>query len=343
MHDALRAFVMPSMSLGIGAVVLDYALYCAFLAIALLADPAWLRVLASVLAGEMIAGLFVLGHDAAHNSLTPHAGLNRVLAAVVLFPALHNVTLWRYQHNRLHHRHPNVRHRNSWSPLSPAEFRALPAWRRAVEHVYRSAAGLWLYYLIHRWWRHKFVPRPAMREALGARRYAQAWRDFARLIGGLALFLCAVVLVARQGPHPSWIEAVLLGWALPFVVWNVMMGHSVFAQHTHPVVPWFRSVEEMERRGGQEHVSVVQQLPLWWNHLTHYICEHPAHHINPRIPHYRLRAAQRTVEALMGTQTVSVRYGPAGMRDALRRCKLYDYDAHCWTDFTGRPTTAPNA
>ena len=45
----------------------------------------------------------------------------------------------------------------------------------------------------------------------------------------------------------------------------------------------------------------------------------------------------------MGTQTVSVRYGPAGMRDALRRCKLYDYDAHCWTDFTGRPTTAPNA
>ena len=56
----------------------------------------------------------VLGHDATHGSLVAAPLHNRVLARLLFLPALHNYTLWRIEHNRLHHRSPSVRGINSW-------------------------------------------------------------------------------------------------------------------------------------------------------------------------------------------------------------------------------------
>src|SRR5829696_3579116 len=62
------------------------ALYVAFFLGFFLLPVWWMRVL-SVFACPMVIGsLFVIGHDAAHNAITPVGWLNRLLGRIVFLP-----------------------------------------------------------------------------------------------------------------------------------------------------------------------------------------------------------------------------------------------------------------
>lgn len=335
----MRAFVTPSMLEGLQPVVTDFLLYFAVLAGAMIVHLWWARLLFGVLAGNLIAGLFVLGHDAAHNSLTPSPRLNKVLAYLCMLPALHNYTLWRFEHNRNHHQLPNVQHMDSWSPFSYDEFRALPAWRRALERFYRSGLGFGLYYLVHRWWAAKFYPHGPFMQQMKPRVRMAAFADFALLLLWLGLFGASLMAVARAYGDPSPWLALLYGWVVPFAVWNFMVGYTVYYQHTHPQIPWFRSREAMEANGGQEQVTVAMKYSRVYGFLTHQIMEHHAHHVHPLIPHYRLRAAQARLAELVRTPLIVERPTLPHLLQVHRTCKLYDYDRHRWLDFAGRPTS----
>jgi omega-6 fatty acid desaturase (delta-12 desaturase) len=68
--------------------------------------------------------------------------------------------------------------------------------------------------------------------------------------------------------------------------------------------------------------------------------DHPAHHVHPKIPLYRLGAAQRRLNELLGERAIVQRFTPAYLLRTLTGCKLYDYREHRWLDFAGRPTSA---
>jgi omega-6 fatty acid desaturase (delta-12 desaturase) len=135
LRDEMRPFVDQNDVVAYAAVLVDFSVYFGATGFAVVVEPIWLKVLLSIMAGTMIATLFVLGHDATHGSLVSKPWVNRVLGRLLFVPALHNYTLWRIQHNRLHHQTPNVRGRNSWSPYSPSEYHALPRWRKLLERV----------------------------------------------------------------------------------------------------------------------------------------------------------------------------------------------------------------
>jgi hypothetical protein len=70
------------------------------------------------------------------------------------------------------------------------------------------------------------------------------------------------------------------------------------------------------------------------------IMEHPAHHLDVRVPLYNIEAAQRT----LNQQNVRLLKQPlnwAHIIDCTRRCKLYDYTAHRWLSFDGEFTSDP--
>src|SRR5262249_42318454 len=91
---------------------------------------------------------------------------------------------------------------------------------------------------------------------------------------------------------------------------------------------------------GPEALTVHVKVPAWLATLTHDICEHPAHHVLPSIPCYRLRAAQARLAQLIGARSLEVPLSPRLLADIMRRCKVYDYDQHRWLDFAGQPTSA---
>jgi acyl-lipid omega-6 desaturase (Delta-12 desaturase) len=68
--------------------------------------------------------------------------------------------------------------------------------------------------------------------------------------------------------------------------------------------------------------------------------DHTAHHMEPSIPSYHLKEAQRSVEAERGDRVVTYRWSFRTLCNVLRVCKLYDDKAGCWTDYSGNPTSA---
>jgi omega-6 fatty acid desaturase (delta-12 desaturase) len=334
---ALQEFMRPSLVWGTALALADLVQYGAAIAGVLWLGPLWAKIACSVFAGLKIANLATLGHDAAHGTLTPSARLNRILGVIVFIPGLTNWALWIYEHHERHHPYTNGDLPDTYTPLSKAEYDALPGWRRALKRLYRNPLGLGfgLYYIVERWWEVKLPPRAGVPAELRP----WAWRHFALLMVYLAAFL-GLLAAAPLYSGTGSVTAVLLGFGMPFYVWMELMSGSLYFQHTDPGIPWFKSETE-RRRFPAEAVTLHLAFPMWFSRYMHHVYDHAVHHVQPGIPSYRLHDAQLTLNRLSADQVVSRPFTFGLFWDTLRRCKLYDYEQLCWLDFQGRPTSEP--
>ncbi len=334
LRAAVHPFLARNTAAGLMFVGVDLAAAILLGIMAAVVEPLWQRLLLSGASGIVIGSLFVLGHDAAHGGLVRSRTLNAILARIAFLPSLHNVTLWTFQHNRIHHQMPNVQGLNSWSPDDLSQYRSRSPVRKALYRFYRSGFGTGLYYLVERWWKHKFAPieptDPAMRAA--------AWRDFAILVGWLVVWIVLVGWISYRVGRASPIESAGFGVVIPFLIWNQAMGLTVLLQHTDPSVRWYRTQADAQADCGQEARTVHVRVPRWYGLMTHDIMEHPAHHVNPAIPCYRLHAAQTRLNEVLGAHAIVV--GPLKILSTIRKCKLYDYECHRWIGYDGSETAA---
>lgn len=337
-RKVIRQWLAPisqrSTARALSLVALDVALFVAALA-ATLRAPHWaLQLLASLATGFIIGRLFILGHDACHQSFTAHRGLNRWIGRLVFLPSLTPYSLWEVGHNLVHHGYTNLKGFDFvWEPRSLAEFQALPRWRQGLERLYRSGWAPWLYYLVEVWWARMMFPSrrlmPARRrvftlDCLLVSAFALAW------VGGVAW-------VARAtGQSLPWLLGV--GVLLPFLFWNGMIGFVVYVHHTHTGVSWY--AEKTSWAAEQPFVSTTVHLTFRsaMGSLLHHIMEHTAHHVDMGVPLYRLKQAQRLLEQKLPGSIVIQPFSWRWYAANARCCKLYDYEARCWTDFSGRPT-----
>jgi omega-6 fatty acid desaturase (delta-12 desaturase) len=164
--------------------------------------------------------------------------------------------------------------------------------------------------------------------------------DLALVLGFAAVWIGGLVAVGMFTD-----QSVLLllgtGFALPFFVWTSLMGSVIYFHHTHPDLAWYDDPDEWEAARNDASTTVLITLPFRTGAVLHHIMEHPAHHLDVRIPLYRLEAAQRHLDA-QPTHILRQRLTLQHMRNCTRRCKLYDYEAHQWTDFAGRGTSEPH-
>lgn len=312
----------------------DFMLFFIGMALALSAESIGLRALGSVIAGLKLASLSTLAHDAAHNSLTGSRTLNKVLAVICFLPCLFNYRLWVYDHHVLHHPRTNGPHVDSYRPMSLEDYRAAPAWRRAWERFIRSPnpAAFGLYYIVQRWSQVKVMPWRSM----PAKVRKEAWPHFA-LIAGYVVILMGSLAHRSGGDLGHFALDAFLVLGLPFFVFQCLMAGALYLNHTHPSIPWFRTEQDRQAHGTAAEVTVHVRLPKLLATLLHNFLEHPAHHVLPNIPSYRLWSAQQRLNELLGPRAIVV--GPRDVLSVFRRCKLYDYQNRRWLDFNGQPTT----
>ena len=310
-----------------------FALFLVSVIGAIMPESLALRFLCTTVAGIQISALFVIAHDCAHGAFFKKKGVNDIIGRLAMLPALHNFTMWRVVHNRWHHATPNVRGLNSWSPMSPAEFHAAPSWRQLLERFYRTPAGFPFYYMIERWLSYKLLPGPSIPKHLRP----MAWRDFVVILVFLIVWLTACASLGTASGR-TVAASIGLGFAVPYLLWSLLMAKTVYLQHTSPVVPWFAHEREFAEQAGQQDVTMYVHMPRWYGFISNEIMEHTAHHIHPRIPLYNLRTAQQELEDQLGARLIQSTLSPATFLRTLQVCKLYDYDRHCWCDFRGRVT-----
>ncbi len=317
---------------------IDLTLFVGAIVATIVAPHLGLKLLAGVAAGFIIGRLFIIGHDACHQSLTDSRRLNRIIGRIVFLPSLTPYSLWDTGHNLVHHGYTNLRsHDFVWRPLSVEEYQSLPPVARWLERVYRSGWAPWLYYLLEVWWRRMFFPN---REEMPTRR--PVFRSDCLLVSAFATAWIAVLAFAAQSTGQGLLITLLAGFVLPFVVWNGLIGFVVYVHHTHPKIDWY---DDKQAWGSSQpfvtttvHLKFKRVLGFDWGVALHHIMEHTAHHVDMRIPLYHLKAAQKTLEEKLPGSIVVQTFSWRWYRDVARRCKLYDFRQQRWLDFTGQPT-----
>lgn len=332
-------FVKKSNIHALGILFAYIGIYFLCLIGVLAATSTILSLLISIATGFAIGRIFILGHDACHGAYTNNQTLNKIISRICFFPSIHSAVLWDQHHNRRHHGFANIKGMDPvWTPMSKIEFDRAPLYRRLLERIYRSPFGAGLYYFIEIW--VKLVSLPWHKHN------RRVWRE--HIVDSLIVILSLIFhplfvlyLGGLLAPQKLMFEVYLLGYLLPFLVWNQIMGFVVYVHHTHPQVAWFNSENSKSYQDRIFHVTPHVSFPEPLSSMVGSIIEHTAHHINPDIPIYNLKYAQGKLESMYPEKCLTYMCSLGKYLEIVKACKLFDFERACWTDFEGNPTASP--
>ncbi len=236
----------------------------------------WLSLLLSVPTAGFLVRLFMIQHDCSHGSFFGRRSVNdwvgRVIGVVTLTP--HD--LWRRTHAIHHAGMGNLAQRGigDVKTLTVREYLKLPWWRRLHYRVYRHPIVLfgigpaYLFLLQHR------LPVGLMRKG---------WEPWISTIAtNLGILAVAGVLMWLLGVVP------FLMVQIPIAVLAASAGVWLFyVQHQFEDTYWAPG-EEWKHPDACLHGSSHYDLPPVLRWLTANIGVHHVHHLNSRIPFYRL-------------------------------------------------------
>ena len=318
---ARRRVVMP-VALFLGLVLAYVALIAATLA-----APMALAIPLSIGCGPLIGVLFIVGHDACHNSFTRLSPLNQIIARIAFLPSWQSFTSWDLGHNQMHHRYNNLRGWDAvWEPLSPDEYRARGPLGRWFYRFFRSPAGVPFYYMIVLWAPSHLGTLPYIRR----NRTVRFWLDLTLVFIFVIVQGLAVIWFGHHAGRGA-LASLTLGVLVPFLVWNGFMSFIIFLHHTHPALRWYSDLDAWKAgqgvTGGTAHVRFAWPI----GEMILSIMEHNAHHTAPGVPFYNLVKMQRALEE--HEDILSWGFSRRGYIRVCRRCQLYDYDEGRWVSF----------
>jgi omega-6 fatty acid desaturase (delta-12 desaturase) len=325
-RSTLRALVL---------LAFDYALFFALITATVLVEAIWVKLLCGIVAGFVIGRLFVIGHDACHQSLTPHRELNKVLGRIAFLPSLTPYSLWDTGHNVVHHGYTNLKGVDFvWTPLTAQEFADLNPIERLLQRAYRSGWAPGLYYMVEIWWKREFFPNKTHMPT----RRPIFFKDSLMVSVFGAIWVAVIAAAAVYTQQSIWLS-LLMGVLIPFFFWNTMIGFVVYVHHTHVKVSWHDNKAAWTKAAPFVSTTVHLTFPFQIGAMMHHIMEHTAHHVDMSIPLYRLKQAQAKLEEMLPGRIIVQPFSWKWYFETAKNCKLYDFGRECWTDFKGTMTS----
>ncbi|MSR62937.1 MAG: fatty acid desaturase [Planctomycetes bacterium] len=231
------------------------------------------RITSSFLAGLLLMRSFVIYHDQQHRAILPRSalaeGLMRAFGIFVLSPS----SVWRSSHDHHHTHNSKLRgsHIGSYPIMTKEQFlKSSKAERRAylfVRHPLTIAFG-YVFMFLYGMCVNPFRNYP--------RKHVECL---------LALLLHAGIAVALL-LYGGW-QAWLLTQLVPHAMMGAAGAYLFYAQHNFPGVSFCDQAGWAYERAALESSSFMRTGPLaaWF---TANIGYHHIHHLNARIPFYRL-------------------------------------------------------
>lgn len=253
----------------------------------------WLTVLLLPVTALLYVRTFIIMHDCAHGSFTGSRRANEIIGFITGAITMTPFAQWRRDH-ALHHASSgdlDRRGHGDIDTLTVDEYRALSRWGRFRYRFYRNAFVMLflgpLYLMVH----YRRTPPAAARRA--AKVSSVHWTN-----------LAVAVMIAALTWAVGW-RAMLLVW-LPVVYLASMAGIWLFyVQHQHEDAYW-EPHEEWDYVMAAMHGSSFYRLPRVLEWFTGSIGRHHVHHVDPRIPNYRLRAAHEGVEEFRSVPPLTI-------------------------------------
>jgi len=246
----------------------------------------WLTLLLAVPAGGFLVRLFIIQHDCGHGAFFRNRAANtwvgRALGVLTLTP----YDYWKRNHAVHHATSSNLDRRGigDIDLMTVEEYRSKSLLRRLGYRCYRSAPVMfvigpaWLFLLQHR------LPFNQMREG---------WRPW---VSTMATNAAIAAVVAGMIWMVGWAPFVMIH--LPIMLIAASMGVWLFyVQHQFENVAWART------DGWSHHEAALTgssyyDLPGLLRWFSGNIGIHHVHHLNSRIPYYRLPKVLRDLPEL---------------------------------------------
>jgi omega-6 fatty acid desaturase (delta-12 desaturase) len=291
-----------------------YVLSTTLLYLAAVAGTLWnihpaAKVLCSTLAGLLMLRLFVIYHDQQHHAILPKSKLAEGLMRLVGMMTLSPSSIWRSSHN--HHHNHNSRLRGSQIgsfPIMTKEqyLKTPPSLRRRYLFVRHPLTILFGYVFM-------FFYGMCLNPFLN---YPRRHLD------------CLMALVVHLGISATllWLggwQALIMAQFLPHFIASAIGTYLFYAQHNFPGVSFSDNAGWTYEKAAMESSSFMRTnwLMGWFSANIGY---HHIHHLNSRIPFYRLPEVSRALPELQSPKTTSL--APAEILRCLR-LKVWDVEA----------------
>lgn len=263
----------------------------------------------SILAGLLILRFFVIYHDQQHHAILPKSrlaeGLMRVFGVLALSPS----SIWRSSHNHHHNHNSKLRGSQigSYPIMTKEQFiKTPPGKRRAYLFVRHPLTILFGYVFM-------FLYGMCLNPFLN---YPQRHVDCL-----LALIVHALIAAALLW-FGGWMALVLVQ-IIPHFIASAIGSYLFYAQHNFPGVSFNDNAGWTYEKAALESSSYMRTGPVMaW--FTANIGYHHIHHLNARVPFYRLPEVLREIPELRCPKTTSLR--PADIIRCLR-LKVWDVQA----------------
>lgn len=313
---ATRPFARESVARSRREAVFTAALIAAGLALSLGPTPIWAKLLFAPALGLLLVRGFVLFHDHQHKALLHDSPIARAFFYVLGIFLLTPPRVWRDTHD-YHHAHTAKlvgSHIGSYPTLSVAIWQRLSPrerfWYAAARHPLTVLSAYVTIFL------GGMVIQPLMRNP---RRYAPE----------CLLALTVHVAICAAIGWSLGLGTLLAGFLLPMNVAFVLGAYLFYAQHNFEGVYLADRQDWESTRAALKSSSYLELGPLLrW--CTANIGYHHVHHLNARIPFYRLPEAMAQIPELASPTKTTLR-----PRDVLSsfRLKLWDPDARRMVGF----------
>ena len=305
---------------GLAVFARDGLFYAAAVAGLILTDRWYLLLPLWALAGLAVSGLFVVGHDAAHQALFKSRRLNGIVGRIAMLPSLHVFEAWVLGHNRVHHGHTiKAGFDFVWHPQTPEEYEAKSRWSKLVHRIEWSIFGYGVYYMRQVWWQKMIAFDPTGRHAEDIKRDSLIMKS---VCGAAGIGLLALGWFTYDSVLGSAWMLFKVG-IVPFVLFCYVIGWVVHVHHIDKSIEWHGRREWTKYHGQVEGTTIIH-APRWLDLFLHQILE-------MRIPMYHLREAGQAMVAHFPVPERKLRW--RDVRTNTKACKLYDFDEHRWLTY----------
>jgi len=253
--------------------------------------PLVIRIACSVLAGLLSLRLFVIYHDQQHHAILPKSRLAEIYMRFFGIWALSPSSIWRSSHDHHHQHNSRLRGSNigSYPIMTREQFQKTPGGERFKYLFVRHPLTILFGYVFN------FLFGMVVYPFINSPR-----KHFDCLVALLVHITLAVLVVICF----NW-QTLILALVLPRFIATAMGSYLFYAQHNFPGVSFHDKGGWTYEKAALESSSYLKTGPIMaW--FTANIGYHHIHHLNHRIPFYRLPEIYRDFPELQKVKTTSL-------------------------------------
>ena len=264
------------------------------------------KIASSILSAMFLARFFMIFHDYQHHAILQKSYVANAIFTIYGFYMLTPPSIWKRSHDHHHNNNAKLFSANigSFPIMTKQKFMECTKTERRIYLAIRHPFNMIFAYFtmfIYGMCIQSFISSPK-----------RHWDSLATLI---IHFLIAAFLFIYVSPL-TW----FLAFFLPFFLSHMLGAYLFYAQHTFPGVVFKSNKEWAYADAALESSSFLKMNPvLKW--VTANIGYHHIHHLNSRIPFYRLPEAMASIEELQHAQTTTFKFSDI---ISCLRLKLWD-------------------